>query len=238
MTRCFSPLPETDLSMTFKAVLFDLDETILDRSRSLELYLTWEASEYLNLSYADCERYIERFIELDQHGMADKTEVYTTLWKEFGLYEHTATELTSNYIVSFQRIVCEKRHVDQALAMLKSQGLKLGVVSNGPTPFQDNNLAALGLTDIFDTVVISGAVACRKPDASIFTLACDNIDVAAADCVFVGDNPDTDIRGASSIGMFTVFVPTRRYQACNFANKVCRDMRDLPAVIAEAATQA
>ena len=121
--------------------------------------------------------------------------------------------------------------------MLKSQGLKLGVVSNGPTPFQENNLDALGLTEFFDTVVVSEAVACRKPDASIFTLACDNIGVTAADCVFVGDNPEADIRGAGDTGMFTVFVPTRRYQACNFANKVCRDMRDLPAVIAEAANQ-
>jgi putative hydrolase of the HAD superfamily len=83
--------------MTIKAVLFDLDETILDRSRSLELFLTWEASEYLNLSYADCERYIERFIELDDNGMGNKTEVYSTLWKEFGLYEHTAEDLTANY---------------------------------------------------------------------------------------------------------------------------------------------
>jgi putative hydrolase of the HAD superfamily len=223
--------------MTIKAVLFDLDETILDRSRSLELFLTWEASEYLNLSYADCERYIERFIELDDNGMGNKTEVYTTLWKEFGLYEHTAEDLTANYRDTFHRFACEKRHVDQAIAMLKSQGLKLGVVSNGPTPFQENNLDALGLTEFFDTVVVSEAVACRKPDASIFTLACDNIGVTAADCVFVGDNPEADIRGAGDTGMFTVFVPTRRYQACNFANKVCRDMRDLPAVIAEAANQ-
>lgn len=222
--------------MTIKAVLFDLDETILDRSRSLELFLTWEASEYLNLPYAECERYIERFLELDDNGMGNKTDIYSLLWKEFGLYEHTAEDLVANYYASFQRFVCEKRHVDQAISMLKSQGYTLGVVSNGPTPFQENNLQALGLTSFFETIVISAAVDCRKPDLEIFTLACDNIGVEPSACVFVGDNPEADIRGASEAGMFTVFVPTRRYQACSFANKVCRDMRDLPAVVLEANT--
>jgi len=34
-----------------------------------------------------------------------------------------------------------------------------------------------------------------------------------------------------------IFVPTRRYQGCAIANHVCRDMRDLPSVVIEAAQQ-
>ncbi len=220
--------------MTIKAVLFDLDETILDRSRSLELFLTWEASEFLNLPFADCERYIERFLELDNNGLGDKTEIYSVLWKEFGLYEQTAAELAANYRNSFSRFCFEKRHVDQAVSVLKSNDYRLGVVTNGPSPFQENNLEALGLTQFFDTVVVSDAVNVRKPDPEIFKVACSNISVDTEHCVFVGDNPEADIQGANNLGMYTVFVPTRRHPACSFANKVCRDMRDLPAVVIEA----
>ena len=220
--------------MTTKAVLFDLDETVLDRSRSLELFLTWEASEYLNLPLEQCERYIERFIELDDNGMGSKPDVYAILWKEFQLYEHNAEDLAIHYRASFSRFCCEKRHIASAIELLKSREYKLGIVTNGPSPFQENNISALNLTQYFDTIVVSEAVGIRKPEPEIFNLACTNLGVTADQCVFVGDNPKADVAGANNAGMFSVFVPTRRYPACADADKVCRDMRDLPAVVFEA----
>ncbi len=223
--------------MTISAVLFDLDETILDRSRSLELFLTWEAAEYLNLPLEECERYIERFIDLDDNGQRSKSEVYSLLWNEFGLYEHTAEDLAAHYDDTFNRFCCEKRHILDAISLLRSKGYKLGVISNGRSPFQENNLAALNATELFDTVLVSEAVGVRKPDPAIFHLACTKLDVTADQCVFVGDNPEADIAGANNAGMFSVFVPTRKYPACAHANKVCRDMRDLPGVVIDASSE-
>ncbi len=220
--------------MTIKAVLFDLDETLLDRTRSLELFLTWEAAEYLNLPLEQCDQYIERFIELDNNGQGKKTDVYTTLWKEYGLFEHTADDLAQHYDEDFDRFCCEKRHAASALEMLRSHGYRLAVVSNGRSPFQENKLNALQIENLFDTVVVSEAVNARKPDASIFLLTCERLGVSPEQCVFVGDNPQADIEGANNVGMFSVFVPTRRYPACAQADRVCRDMRDLPAMVIEA----
>lgn len=219
--------------MTIKAILFDLDNTVLDRTRSLELYLTWEADEHLNLSHDDCERYIESFMELDANGMTAKEKVYADLIKQFGL-QFTVAELTDTYRTQFGRFSCEKRHAKDAVTTLRSNGLKTGIVSNGKSPFQENKLTDLGMADDFDTVVVSESAGVRKPDPAIFALACDNLGVSAADCVFVGDNPVADIEGANKVGMFSVFVPSRHYPACAVADAICRDMRDLPSVVAEA----
>ena len=43
--------------MKIKAVLFDLDETVLDRSKTLENYLAWESNEHLSLPPEDSEKY-------------------------------------------------------------------------------------------------------------------------------------------------------------------------------------
>ena len=45
--------------MSIKAVLYSLDNTVLDRDCSLELYLAWEANEYLDLSPEHSEHYIQ-----------------------------------------------------------------------------------------------------------------------------------------------------------------------------------
>jgi len=220
--------------MPIKAVLFDLDNTVLDRTRTLELYLAWQADDYLNLSHDDCEQFIERFMKLDNNGMTAKEEVYAELISVFNISDHTADELTQIYREQLGRFCCEKRHIKDAVSTIKSHGFKTGIVSNGKTPFQENKLSDIGMTDDFDTIVVSDAVSIRKPDAEIFKLACYKLGVTTKECVFVGDNPVADIEGANNVGMFSVFIPSRHYPACANADAICRDLRDLPAVVAEA----
>ena len=115
--------------MKIKAVLFDLDETVLDRSKTLENYLAWESNEYLSLLPEDSEKYTQRFIELDDNGHARKEEVYTALIEEFRIDQYTAIELTQTYNEVLGRFVVEKRHITESISVLKSQDIKTGIVS-------------------------------------------------------------------------------------------------------------
>ena len=54
--------------------------------------------------------------------------------------------------------------------------------------------------------LISAEEKIRKPDPEIFIRAADRLGVCAAECVFLGDNPQADIGGAHSAGMKTVWV--------------------------------
>ena len=62
-----------------QAALFDLDETILNRSGSLRDFVQWQAAKQLGLNTIDVVRFTDRFIALDQKGMVWKDRVYDIL---------------------------------------------------------------------------------------------------------------------------------------------------------------
>ena len=49
---------------------------------------------------------------------------------------------------------------------------------------------------------------CGKPEVEFFTSLCDRLGVAAADCILIGDNLDSDIAGAKRVNMQTILVLT------------------------------
>jgi putative hydrolase of the HAD superfamily len=84
------------------------------------------------------------------------------------------------------------------LELLRSRGLKLGLVSNGQRDLVEF-VAHHGLE--VDVAVGSMAHGRRKPDPSIFEAALARLGVTAAESAMVGDSPADDVDGARSLGM-------------------------------------
>ncbi|MDC7225758.1 MAG: HAD family hydrolase [Spirochaetales bacterium] len=86
------------------------------------------------------------------------------------------------------------------LSELKDAGYKLGVISNW-----DNSARKLiddfGLTQFFDTIVISSEVGVSKPSPEIFDIAFEESGSSPADGLYVGDNYYDDAVGSRSVGM-------------------------------------
>lgn len=97
------------------------------------------------------------------------------------------------------------RHVPGALAALRAQGLRLGVVSNANGRMPEK-LVRLGLADAFDTIVDSGLEGVEKPDRRLFDIALTRMAVEASKTVFVGDLFHIDVVGARGAGLFPVLV--------------------------------
>jgi putative hydrolase of the HAD superfamily len=62
----------------------------------------------------------------------------------------------------------------------------------------------LGLAAHLDAMVFSGDVGHRKPAPEIYLRACEELRVDPAQVVFVGDDLEQDVQGASRLGMTTV----------------------------------
>jgi len=97
-----------------------------------------------------------------------------------------------------------RRHT-RTLEQLQRQKIKLGVITNGKTQWQQQKLDSLGLTPLFDTVLISEAEGLRKPDRAIFERALERLSVRAGDAMFVGDNPEADVAGSRTAGLVPVW---------------------------------
>jgi putative hydrolase of the HAD superfamily len=48
---------------------------------------------------------------------------------------------------------------------------------------------------------VSEEVGCAKPDAGIFLAACRGLGELPADCLFIGDDPQNDLAGATAAGL-------------------------------------
>ncbi|MCH7392693.1 HAD-IA family hydrolase [Acinetobacter dispersus] len=188
-----------------KAVIFDLDQTLLDRTTSLIKFLTWQINFFQLVTAHDRESFIQRFLELDDNGKVWKDRVYENLIQEFSIHGHSKEILLTSYINDFNKFSCCFEHVENTIIQLKQQGYLIGLISNGRTPFQEHNFYALGLTEFFSSTIVFEAIGLRKPDPAIFLLSCQQLGVHPKDCTFVGDNELADIQAAKAVGMKTIF---------------------------------
>lgn len=92
------------------------------------------------------------------------------------------------------------------LTELRERGHPLAIVSNGSTATQARKIAATGLQDLVDAVIVSESIGLRKPDPRIFRAAADAVGALPIRCTFIGDDPVKDIAGAAETGMRTAWL--------------------------------
>ena len=97
------------------------------------------------------------------------------------------------------------------LDTLRRRGFQLGVVSNrhwGGEIFQED-LRTLGLLNYFDLrhMAISVDLGVRKPNPAIFLHVLNALNTAPEHAVMVGDSLLSDILGARTLGIFTIWKP-------------------------------
>jgi putative hydrolase of the HAD superfamily len=99
----------------------------------------------------------------------------------------------------------ERLRVNTPLLERLQQRYRLGIVSN----FYGNLVTVChnaGIHPFFSVIVDSTRVGCSKPDPRIFQSALDELALAPADVVFVGDSLPRDMAGARAIGMRHVWL--------------------------------
>ena len=94
----------------------------------------------------------------------------------------------------------------QTLEKLRSQGLKLGIVSNTfvSRSSLERHLRILGILDFFPMQLYSHEVDVRKPSSEIFRIAAERIGEPVTKIMVVGDRIDNDIHPALQNGMTAV----------------------------------
>ncbi|MYL64845.1 HAD-IA family hydrolase [Bacillus hwajinpoensis] len=188
-----------------KGILFDLDETLLNRKKSVESFICDQYNRYEPyLEGVEGDTYCSRFIELDNNGYTWKDRVYERLVEEYQL-PLSSVELLDDYLLYFKQHCHPFPGMLEMLEALKKRNYKLGIITNGRTSFQLSNIRALGIEAYFDTIVISEKEGVKKPEKTIFRRALKRIGLEAHEAVFVGDHLINDIKGAKDVGMKAIW---------------------------------
>ena len=185
------------------AILFDLDDTLLDRRRTIERYLAGHAHR-AGLSPELADAFRTRFHALDGNGHTSRDVVFSGLSAAFpsiGTADGFGNDFREHAFATCEYVGGAR----DVLAWCRGASLRLGVVTNGSSEMQRAKLRALGLADLVDVILVSGEEGVAKPDAEIFHRAADRLRVRPEQCVFVGDNPHADVDGARRAGMLGVW---------------------------------
>jgi putative hydrolase of the HAD superfamily len=86
---------------------------------------------------------------------------------------------------------------------LKAAGYRMAMLTNNVQEWEPLWRSMLPVDEIFETVVDSGFVGCRKPESKIYEIALDRISLPAESCLFV-DDVKVNCEGAEKAGMTAV----------------------------------
>jgi YjjG family noncanonical pyrimidine nucleotidase len=193
----------------YAAILFDLDDTLLDFGRC-ETAAFAEAHAAAGLACTAEEAHREyQVINQDlwsryRSGEITAEEVrgrrFQLLLERIDGDPTRAAGMAELYIESLGR---QCHEVDGCRALLDSlhRRIPLGIVTNGFRDVQYRRIAAAKLTPYFDVVVTSEEAGAAKPSARPFQLALRNLSRATGPVLYVGDSPEADVAGALAAGL-------------------------------------
>ncbi|MCP2036698.1 HAD superfamily hydrolase (TIGR01549 family) [Planomicrobium sp. HSC-17F08] len=212
-----------------KAVIFDLDGTLLDRDASLKSFVDAQYERFKSrLEKVPKSRYVERFIELDARGMVWKDRVYQQMAEEFAL--PVAWEvLLEDYMTGFKQHCIPFPNLKFLLEQLKGRSLRLGIISNGKGQFQLDAIQALGIETYMDVILISEWEGMKKPDPNLFKKALARLGVASEEAMYVGDHLDNDIKGARAAGIKTIWKRDFHWSSAE-ADYIIEDLAEIAAI--------
>ena len=118
--------------------------------------------------------------------------------------EETASKIW-NYIKKIPYDLACYNDVYSSLKILKSKGLKLGLISNMNTDGNKLSLK-LGLSNYLDFIITSKDANAEKPHSKIFIKALEKANVPAKNCIHVGDQIISDINGARNAGITPILI--------------------------------
>jgi putative hydrolase of the HAD superfamily len=187
------------------AILFDLDDTLLDRSKTFDLYCEYLVNKFFPNTIQNKGDIILKIKGMDRNGYENRNIFYEKIIDTWNL-KHKAEELENNWFEQFDTFAVPENKLMDTLKYLTNRKYKLAIITNGSNSMQNRKIDALGIRTYFDEIIISSDVGMKKPDKNIFLLTCDKLKILPSEAVYIGDNYEVDILGAVDAGLKAIWI--------------------------------
>ena len=187
-----------------KALIFDMDNTIIDRQRAFK-----EGIRTILHHYFTDEELIDIMVEdiivWDNKGMVERIDVFNMFVEKYNIDYPTATQLDKDWKKMSGKTCYMFADVRDTLVKLKKK-YKLAILSNGQKETQRRKLNHIDIYNLLDYSLISSEYICWKPDPRIFQYTCEQMGCKPKECAYIGDNYEVDVLGSFKAGLKPVFV--------------------------------
>lgn len=216
-------------TMLPKAILFDLDDTILSFDGAADM--AWKDIcgtfiKRMNPSFDDKDllKSINRvrkwyWGDPERHKagrmdmMKSRREIVKMALQELQYEDDKAacdmadcyTQLQNEYICLFPDSI-------HTLDKLKALGIRMALITNGPSEIQRGKINRFCLSGYFDFCLIEGEVGYGKPDTRVFEMALEKLKCSADEVWMVGDNLVWDVEAPQRIGIYAIWNNFRKEQ--------------------------
>lgn len=204
------------------AILFDMDDTILDDTGSAaqcwkmacETYAPalgtvtpaalFEAIErYRKWYWDDAERH-----RLGRLQMVEtRRHIVTTALERLGFdAPEIAQQIAAMHDTLREEILAPFPGAIDVLRQVRERGIRMALITNGTGIRQRRKIERFGLAQYFDPIVIEGEFGVGKPDPSVYNHALAQLNVTPQETWMVGDNLEWDVAAPQRLGIFGIWV--------------------------------
>ena len=191
-----------------KAVIFDLDNTLLDFMKMKEYAVKAAIAGMIEAGLdIDPDKSYETIIGIYEEEGWENQQVFNDFLNK------TIGEVNNKYLAA--GIVAYRRareanlllypNVNHTLVELIKRGMKLAVVSDAPSREAWMRINYLNLHHHFDVVLTFDDTNARKPSPKPFEMALSQLNIDPEEALMVGDWPERDVVGANKLGIRTIF---------------------------------
>lgn len=187
-----------------KAILFDIDNTLIDfvRMKQLATYNAAKAMCNAGLTLPLTKAKKELLKTYYKVGIESSKPFQKFLKKHNQCNERILAAGINAYLSS--KLKHLKPYKDVIPTLKKLRKYKLAIVSDAPKLKAYQRLDAMRITDFFQAVVCFEDTGRKKPSKLPFKMALKMLKVRPEEALFIGDRPERDVKGARAIGMHAV----------------------------------
>lgn len=209
-----------------KALLLDLDDTLLDYSGGVDR--SWAEActaccapagidaDALVSAIADTRRWFWDDPERHRRERINMPGAWQHI-VEFALERlgQTATGLAAavarDYAARRRETMRLFPEAVDCLSELRRRGVPLGLVTNGDAVQQRDKIERHGLARFFDAILIEGEFGAGKPDAAVYRHVLDALGTAPSEAWMVGDHLEWDVGAPQELGLGGVWIDRRGF---------------------------
>ena len=211
--------------MAIRAVVFDLDGTLLDTEKLYKRF--WlEAAQRLGYPMREEHALMIRSMAAEKAGPLLRREVCPTF--DYAAVRALRRELMEAFID--EHGVDPKPGMRQTLAALRERGLRLGLATATPPDRVRKYLTLVGAQGMLDTIACASMVPHGKPAPDIYLLAARQLGVKPEEALAVEDAP-SGIRAAHAAGLHPVMIPDQDEPDAEIRSLCEAVVRSLPDIL-------
>ena len=191
-----------------KAVIFDLDNTLVDfmsmKQQAVAAAINSMIDAGLGLTPAEAR---DRIDAIYQERGIEFQKVFDQLL--YDIFQKVDYKILSAGVIAYRRAreaaLVPYPHVNMTLVAILKRGIKLAVVSDAPSREAWLRLCYLDFHHLFDHVITFDDTGERKPSPVPFRRALELLQVKPHEAIMVGDWAERDVVGAANLGITTAF---------------------------------